>query len=325
MVTKKIESIATGFDLSRAIRKLRTRHLELLQRLGTERSVRAASSQMALTQPALSKMLRELEDSFGTQLFERSHSGVVPTLAGRHLIAYATSFLNSLSAIGNDVERIALGQAASLRLGTFSVMPCVPRAIARMTNADPNVSIQVKEAHGVVLLAALAAGEIDCIVAALPPEILQKSDVKSLRVELLYEDELCVVASPKHRLARARALQWAQLDGCRWALPPQDSLLRRAVIDMHMRAGIMPPTPVAEMMSPILLSELLMLDRSLLGVMRLEQSSLEQHNGRVRRLRLAQQVPLPPMSLITSRQEGPRDSLISTFLQALRSEIRTGI
>lgn len=170
----------------------------------------------------------------------------MPTLAGRHLIAYATSFLNSLSAIGNDVERIALGQAASLRLGTFSVMPSCQEPL-HDDQCRPQCFDSGEGGPWCRLACCSGSGGSDCIVAALPPEILQKSDVKSLRVELLYEDELCVVASPKHRLARARALQWAQLDGCRWALPPQGSLLRRAVIDMHMRrAGIMPPTPVAE-------------------------------------------------------------------------------
>jgi len=201
----------------------------------------------------------------------------------------------------------------------------VPRAIARMTQKDQSVTVQVKEGHGVALLAAMAAGEIDCLIAALPPELLQQSDVKALRIETLYEDEVCVVASPKHPLTRVRALGWNQLDGYRWALPPQESLLRRAVIDMHMRAGIVPPSPVAEMMSPILLTELLVLDSSLLGVMRLEQASVEQGNGRIRRLRIVQKTPLPPMSLITARQVGPREHLIQMLLDAIRIEVRAGL
>ena len=316
---------AIGFDLSRAVRKLRARHLELLHLLGTEKSVRAAANRMSLTQPALSKMLKELEEAFGAQLFIRSHSGVVPTQAGNHLIAYATFSLNSLAAIGSDVNRIAGGEAASLRLGTFSVMPCVPRAIAQMTQADPCITVQLKEGPGVVLLAALAAGEIDCIVAALPPELLQQSDVKALRIETLYADEVCVVASPKNALTRARSLQWKALEGHRWALPPQESLLRRAVIDMHMRAGIVPPSPVAEMLSPILLTELLVLDSTLLGVMRIEQASIEQRNGRIRRLRLAHKTPLPPMSLIALRQPGPREGLIQMLLEAIRIDVHVGL
>lgn len=310
-----------SFDPTRALRRLRMRHLELLVLLGSEGTVRGAAQRMALTQPALSKMLRELEESFGTLLFERTRTGVTPTAAGRHLVTYATASLNGLTAIGTDVQRIARGEAVHVRLGTFSVIPCVPRAIARLVRSHPSVSVQVHEGHGVVLLSAIAAGEIDCIVAALPPEQLQTADVDALRVETLYEDELSVVASPSHPLARARSLRWPQLGGMRWALPPAQSLLRRAVIDMHLRAGIAPPVPVVEMMSPVLLSQLLDRDPTLLSVMRTEQVEVERRSGRVRRLNLTPRAPLPPMSFITLRQAGPRQDMIDAVRAALLAEV----
>lgn len=324
MSTAKSDVDGTGFNMGHAVRKLRVRHLELLSLLAREKSVRAAASQMSLTQPALSKMLKEIEGAFGVELFMRSHSGVVPTAAGDHLIGYAIASLNALEAIGGDVDRIAGGEATSLRLGAFSVMPCVPRAIARLTLGEPHITVRVKEGTGVALLASLVAGELDCLVAALPPEVLQQTDVKSLRIEILYEDELCVVASRKNRFTKFKSIQWKELAGQRWALPPQESLLRRAVIDMHMRAGILPPLPVAEMMSPILLTELLALDHSLLGVMRLEQATVEQSLGRIARLPLATKAPLPPMSLITLRQRGPRDALIAKFSETLKAVLPVG-
>lgn len=312
------------FDLQRALRRLRMRHLELLSLLGTENTVRAAAQRMALTQPALSKMLREVEESFGAQLFLRSRTGVVPTAAGRHLTVYATATLNGLAAIGSDVQRIAGGEAIRLRLGTFSVIPCVPRAIARLTQRAPGTTVRVQEGHGSALLSALAAGEIDCIVAALPPELLQAANVDLLRIETLYEDELCVVAAATHPLVRARHLRWDQLAGVRWALPPQESLLRRGVIDMHLRAGIVPPSPVAEMMSPVLLTQLIEQDPELLSVMRLEQWQAERRAGRVRRLKVLPTSALPPMSFITLRQPGPRDAVIAALREALEAETPDG-
>lgn len=316
--------VQTPFDPQRTLRRLRMRHLELLSLLGTEHTVRAAAQRMALTQPALSKMLRELEDCFGTPLFVRSHSGVLPTAAGRHLTAYATAMLNGLTAIGNDVQRIAGGEAVRLRLGTFSVIPCVPRAIARLTQRAPGTTVRLQEGHGSALLSALAAGEIDCLVAALPPELLQAADVDLLRIETLYEDELCVVAAAAHPLARARQLRWDQLAGLRWALPPQESLLRRGVIDMHLRAGIVAPSPVAEMMSPVLLTQLLEHDPALLSVMRLEQWHDERRGGRIRRLNVLPVSALPPMSFITLRQPGPRQAVIEALRDALKAETPPG-
>jgi len=107
----------------------------------------------------------------------------------------------------------------------------------------------------------------------------------------------------------------------RWALPPAQSLLRRAVIDMHLRAGIAPPVPVVEMMSPVLLSQLLDRDPTLLSVMRTEQVEVERRSGRVRRLKLAPRAPLPPMSFITLRQAGPRQDMIEAVRAALLAEV----
>ena len=321
MTQATAERPAPVFDAQRAVRRLRGRHFELLNVLGSEHSVRAAARKMALTQPALSKMLREVEESFGTQLFTRSRAGVTPTPAGRHLIAYATATLNGLAAVGSDVQRIAGGEAVRLRLGTFSVIPCVPRAIACLLGRAPRVTVRVQEGHGSALLGALAAGEIDCIVAALPPELLQATDVDALRVETLYDDELCVVASAAHPLARSRSLRWEHLAGSRWALPPQESLLRRALIDMHLRAGLAPPAPVAEMMSPLLLAELIDRDPTLLSVMRLERTDSEQRSGRIRRLNLTPKAALPPMSLITLRAAGPREDVITALRAALREVV----
>lgn len=310
-----------AFDAQRAVRRLRARHFELLNLLGSEHSVRAAAQKMSLTQPALSKMLREVEESFGTQLFARSRAGVTPTPAGRHLIGYATATLNGLTAIGSDVQRIAGGEAMRLRLGTFSVISCVPRAIARLIGHASGVTVRVQEGPGSALLRALVAGEIDCIVAALPPELLHATDVDALRVETLYDDELCVVASAAHPLARRRSLRWEQLAGSRWALPPPESLLRRAVIDMHLRAGLAPPSPVAEMMSPVLLAELIDRDPTLLSVMRLEQADTEQRSGRIRRLNVMPKAALPPMALITLRAAGPRQDAINALRSALREVV----
>jgi DNA-binding transcriptional LysR family regulator len=60
----------------RLIRTLRLRHLELLVALSEARTMRGAAARLHLSQPAISKMLGEIEDCFGARLFERSHQGI---------------------------------------------------------------------------------------------------------------------------------------------------------------------------------------------------------------------------------------------------------
>ncbi|MBM3353812.1 MAG: LysR family transcriptional regulator [Betaproteobacteria bacterium] len=67
---------APGGAESAVLRRLRLRHLELLTVLRDQPTVRGAARRLSLSQPAVSKMLREIEDVFGARLFDRSRSGV---------------------------------------------------------------------------------------------------------------------------------------------------------------------------------------------------------------------------------------------------------
>jgi DNA-binding transcriptional LysR family regulator len=311
--------MTTSFDFGRTLRRLRMRHLELLALLGEERTVRGAARRMALTQPALSKMLHEIEDCFAAPLFDRSRSGVLPTPAGAYLIAQATAWINQLRNAGQDVAQLRDGAGASLRVGTLSVIPRVPRAIAALRRQDPRLVVRVREGTVVAMLAALADGDIDCVVGALPPEALLAGPVESIHVEPIADDTLCVMASPAHVLARSRArrLGWPDLAGRHWVLPPKESLLRRAFIEAHLLAGLPLPTPSVELMSPISVSELLLQDNSLLGVMRREQAESEHASGRLARLKVSPQVPLPALAFITLEHHGQLPATLSAF----RSEL----
>jgi len=311
--------MTASFDFGRTLRRLRMRHLELLALLGEERTVRGSARRMALTQLALSKMLHEIEDCFAAPLFDRSRSGVLPTPAGAYLIAQATAWVNQLRNAGQDVEQLRDGAGASLRVGTLSVIPRVPRAIAALRRQDPKLVVRVREGTMVAMLAALAAGDIDCVVGALPPEALQAGPVESIHVEPIADDALCVMASPAHALARVRArkLGWPDLAGQHWVLPPKESLLRRAFIEAHLLAGLPLPTPSVELMSPISVSELLLQDCSLLGVMRREQGEAEHASGRLVRLMVSPQVPLPALAFITLVHQGQLPTMLTAFRAAL--------
>lgn len=305
------------FNAERTARRLRMRHFQLLSLLGVHGTVRAAAREMALSQPAVSKMLQEIEYSFGTVLFGRSPRGVTPTPAGQRLISRATYFLNELIATANEVEAVAKGHVAILRVGTFSVIPRVPQAIAELRKRIPEIMIRVLAGTGVDLLDALADGEIDCIVAALPPELLQSDNIAMLSVDTIAEDRLCIVASPSHALANASELHWSQLADMNWTLPNMDSLLRRAIIDIHLRSKLPTPEPVVEILSPVSIAELLVLDPSLLGVMRTEQALVECNSGRLIEIPVHPHVPLPPLAFITTRGSGVNPSLIAEFRSSL--------
>ncbi len=308
----------SSFNFGRALRRLRMRHFELLHLLGREGSVRAAARQMALTQPAVSKLLQEIEGCFDAMLFDRTSSGVVPNAAGEHLIAHATQWLNQLERSGEDVSRLSHGAAVTLRVGTFSVLPRMVRAIATLRERIPHAIVLVREAPMVAQLSALAEGQLDCVVGALPPEALTSPVAESLRLDWVADDALCVMAGPYHPLASAGPLDWRELEGNTWVLPPKESLLRRAFIDAHLSAGLTPPPPAVELLSPVMVAEILARDAGLLGLMRLEHAEAERAARRLQRIALRSEVSLPSLSLITNSQQGVSAELLGAFAVALK-------
>src|ERR1700756_739979 len=85
-------------------RRLRMRHIELLDLLACESTIRAAASRMNLSQPAVSKMLMETEEIFGMPLFVRSRTGIRANAYGAALVRHATAILGQLSASMEEVE-----------------------------------------------------------------------------------------------------------------------------------------------------------------------------------------------------------------------------
>lgn len=303
-------------QFSRMVRKLRLRHFELLALLANERTMHAAARRMALTQPAISKMLREIEECFGTRLFERRRSGVTATSAGEHLIQHAVTIMNETHALGDEVDAIVGHGASILRVGTLPMTARIPEAIARLRARIPKVIVQIREARVVDLIPALRDGELDCVVGGLPPEALQNAQIDKLTIETLAPDRICVVAAPSHRLSGRRRFHWRQLEGEHWVLPPRQSMLRRAVIDAHHRAGLAPPEPDVELMSPFFLTTLLARDSNLLGVMRKDHALFEAGSGVLKIIPVTPAVALPSIALITRR--GHSSEALLEFAAALR-------
>ena len=303
------------------LHKLRLRHFELLDFLSSEGTVRGAARKMALTQPAVSKMLREIEDCYGSALFERSASGVRPNQLGLHLTRNVIVLLNEMRAVSDEISAIADGASSVLRVGTVSVIPRVPRAIAQLRVQMPQVRVMVREGTVLDLTKQLLEGELDCIVGALPPEILAKSSASLLKIEALSNDKLCVVASSAHVLAKKtgknKILSWAKLNEFEWVLPPPSSLLRRAMVDVYLHSGLAPPEPSVELLSPLSMGDLLALDKTLIGVMRYEQAYAEQTSKRLCILDVRPDVRLPSIAFMTRRQSTEIEEDLKAFRAAL--------
>jgi DNA-binding transcriptional LysR family regulator len=300
------------------LRRLRLRHLELLVMLGEAGTVRGTATRLSLSQPAISKMLGEIEGALGARLFERSHQGVRANALGLAAIYRARVVLNELGRIGDDLAALGDGATAVLRLGAPSVTATVPAAIVQLRARMPGTAVRITEGRVRELIQRLLDGELDCVFGAITPELMAGDQLPLLQSEVLVEDQLCVLAAASNPLARRRGLRWSELRAAPWVAPPKETLVRQAFMTAFLNEGVDPPEAAVEAMSSVTIGALLRLDATLLCAVRLDHARDEVARGDVRRLRVGPVVALPSLGLFTRRGAGPQPAVVQAFARAVR-------
>lgn len=313
---------------SHLVRKLRLRHLELLAVLAQADTMRSASAQLHLSQPAISKMLGEIEACFGARLFERSHQGIQPNALGAGAVFHARAVLNQLARATEDVEAMQSGALAVLRIGAPSVTATVPAAIARLRERMPGAAVQIREGRVQELIQRLLAGELDCVYGAVTPELLTADITPLLEPVVMLQDELCVLASTQgqgkggHAVSKPGRLRWRELAAASWLLPPRETLVRQAFMNAFLNDGATPPVPVIEAISSVTIGALMRQDHSLLCAVRLEHAMDEIARGGVFRLDVVPKVRLPSFGLFFRRDGMERPPVLLAFADAVKGAAR---
>ncbi len=181
-------------------------------------SLGRAAAALGVSQPAVTRTLKLLEDGYGVPLFERTTRGVAPTAYGEALLPYAQLIV---SEAGNAREVIRQMRGASrgvVRVGGVGsvVSGIVVAAIARARQTHPDIQFQIVEELEDLLLGQLKGGEIDIAVS---PEPYADDDIVLAAAETLH-DTVSAFGNPRHPLAGRRAVSLEEAAAADWALPP---------------------------------------------------------------------------------------------------------
>ncbi|KCV32430.1 LysR substrate-binding domain protein [Bordetella bronchiseptica SBL-F6116] len=244
--------------LTNWIDRLRPRHLRLLIRLCETGNLTEVANEYGISQPALSKWLKDLEDDIGQRLFVREPRGVTPTACARELQAHARAIIGRLERARTAVDHIASGFAGHLSVGFSPVVgPVVlPESIRRFRAAYPDVLVSVIEASIDLLLPGLRNGDFDIVVGRLE-EVAMPEDV---RCETLYDEPVCLVAGRAHPLAGRRRVSWEDAQAYPWISPQQGTPLRMRLEMELALAG--QPLPRHAVESTSVQTNVALLDRS---------------------------------------------------------------
>ncbi len=240
-----------SLDTSRVAARLRLRDLQLLLALEQAGSLRAAAEILNVTQPALTKALREIESVFDTTFFIRSQRGVAQTPQGRVMTRAARVILQTLESTHGELEDVRK-RFARVRVGMppFVAHGYFPGLMSAFLRNDPPISARVVTGAVRDLLERLASGDLDALITPYAGAQLPESACR-LVYEPQFECRYAVIGPERHRLARASAASLGELASDRWIMPSDHSLLRRSLHTAFHLAGATPPTPVVEVDDPI--------------------------------------------------------------------------
>lgn len=160
------------------------RYFDALARLG---HFGRAADACAVTQPALSMQIKELEDALGGVLIERSARQIVLTKFGEELAQRVREILRSVDELG-DFARASLDQLVGrLRVGMIpTVAPyLLPKVIGNLTRLHPELDIHVRETVTPKLIQELAEGRLDAAIVALPVSEPSLTEVALFREDFL--------------------------------------------------------------------------------------------------------------------------------------------
>jgi DNA-binding transcriptional LysR family regulator len=224
--------------------RLKTRQLLLLVALAEEGNIHRASEVLNMTQPAASKLLKDLEDVLGVQLFERLPRGMRPTAYGEAMIRHARVALSSLNHAHDEVQALKAGRFGQVSVGAITTpgIMLLPQAIAQVKQTHPTLRVRLEVETSDVLMERMAQGKMDILVARL----FAQHDKTALRFESMAEEPAIAVVRPGHPLLSVDKLTLRDLGTWGWIVPPEGSVLRHRFDLMFREEGLDAPGNLIE-------------------------------------------------------------------------------
>ncbi|WP_271408819.1 LysR family transcriptional regulator [Pseudomonas sp. Q1-7] len=226
---------------------LRFRHLLLIDTLGRTRNMHLAAQQMNLSQPALSKMLKEIESLLGFAVFERQPRSMQPTALGEQVLRYAQLVLNGARGFVEQINNLSAGGHGHLKVGAIFAATAVvlPRAIVQIKQRWPLLAIEVVEQTSDHLMAMLEEHTLDLAIGRLT----EQGQAQRYDFQPLAPEPFSIVVNSQHPLCKAGSMPLQELVDWPWIIYPKGTPIRRRMEDAFAKARVAEPRNTIETIS----------------------------------------------------------------------------
>lgn len=225
--------------------RIKLRHLRTFVEIARQGALKPAAETLNMTQPAVSKVLKDLEDIVGFHLVERSRRGARPTEAGEVFLQFAEQSLIALQQGLTSLEAIESGAAGQLRIGALPSVAArlLPIAAMRFRELSPAATLSIEEGSHETLVSRLRSGELDLVVGRLG----SPASMTGLSFTQIYSEQVVIVTAPDHPLAGSNRIE----DIFDWPVlyPPAAAAIRPLVDRLFLSLGVGQPPDRIETVS----------------------------------------------------------------------------
>ena len=212
---------------------MQIRQIEAFQAIMRSGSASRAAGILGITQPAVSRLISELEKTIGFSLFDRSRGRLDPTPECRLFYADVERTFVGLEVLKHSASQIRERGAGIVRIANMPGigLPIVSRAVTAFRQLNPDVAVSTQLLSTAEVWEAVATGQVDIGVAP------KETDISGITYQTFSSDAAVCAMSPQHRLAAKDVITLADLHNVEYIAHTPAARFRRAVADLMEGAG----------------------------------------------------------------------------------------
>jgi len=208
-------------------------------------SMTAAGRILHISQPAVTRLIRDLEEELELVLFTRKSSSVRPTAEAVELFREVEKYFGAMERVRDSARQLREKQDSRLRVAAMSTLSsgALPEAISRFRAGNPGTNFFIHSDNSVHILDALQRGEFSLGLGRVPVE---RTDIE--HIEMPVSSAVCLLPRD-HPLSRKDAVVVNDLDGQPFISLGVSSLLRIQIEDVMEHAGVWPGSTIQTLYS----------------------------------------------------------------------------
>lgn len=219
-------------------RRIKLRDLHILQAVVEAGSMAKAATELAISQPAVSYAVAEMEHALGVPLLDRTSQGVTPTAYGRALVERSVAVFNELRQGVSEIEHLADPTVGAVYVGIPPPISAIASAVInRLIPQYPRMVFHLIAVPGADLIPELRRRNIELAIRRTVDPLAEED----MTAQTLFHDELAVICGKHNQWGRRRSVKLSELIDQPWALWPPSSYLGVLTRDAFAAHGLEVP------------------------------------------------------------------------------------